>query len=285
MNKLLRTIKNKTRSERGASLSLALLLFLVCAVLGAVVLTAGTASAGRIANTAEMDRRYYSVTSAAELLADRFSSAGPITIERVRICTETTQTPCTVTNDVLQHEVVNKGVPQTTTDWDYRTVINNGEGSQPSDTRNGGSASVMVDEPTRSFLTSRAVVLLFGIDTGYAICNTDAAFAASMREGHAESGTFRLTHSATGVNASALTVNGEYEMSSGGILSIRLSSDDYELTMRLAPTISESEEITSDTTDTVDRAEHSKDYTEVRTVVTTERKTSTITQWKCETIQ
>lgn len=47
---------------------MALLLFLVCAVIGAVVLTAATASAGRFSDLAESDRRYYSVTSAVKLM-------------------------------------------------------------------------------------------------------------------------------------------------------------------------------------------------------------------------
>ena len=61
------------RSRSGASLSMALLLFLVCAVIGAVVLTAGTAAAGRVSRLAEMDQRYYSVSSAAQLLAEELS--------------------------------------------------------------------------------------------------------------------------------------------------------------------------------------------------------------------
>ena len=61
-------IHHKLRSRRGASISFALLLFLVCAVVGSVVLVAGTAAAGRISQAAEADQRYYSVTSAAELL-------------------------------------------------------------------------------------------------------------------------------------------------------------------------------------------------------------------------
>lgn len=58
------------RSERGASITFALLLFLVCAVVGSVVLTAGTAASGRLSKLAEMDRRYYCVTSAASLLRE-----------------------------------------------------------------------------------------------------------------------------------------------------------------------------------------------------------------------
>ncbi len=61
-------IKNKLRSRAGASITFALLLFLVCAVLCSVILTAATASSGRMSQIAETDQRYYAVTSAAELL-------------------------------------------------------------------------------------------------------------------------------------------------------------------------------------------------------------------------
>ncbi len=61
-------LKQKLKSQTGASITFALLLFLVCAVVGSVVLTAGTAAAGRLSELAKSDQRYYSVTSAARLL-------------------------------------------------------------------------------------------------------------------------------------------------------------------------------------------------------------------------
>jgi len=66
----LQKLKQKLKSQTGASITFALLLFLVCAVVGSVVLTAGTAAAGRMSELAKMDQRYYSVTSAAQLLQD-----------------------------------------------------------------------------------------------------------------------------------------------------------------------------------------------------------------------
>lgn len=66
----MRTLKRKLNSQRGASLTFALLLFLVCAVVGSAVLVAGTAAAGRMSKIAEMDQRYYSVNSAARLLIE-----------------------------------------------------------------------------------------------------------------------------------------------------------------------------------------------------------------------
>lgn len=69
----------KLKSSRGASLMMALLLFLVCAVVGSAVLTAGTAASGRMAKIAESDQRYYSVNSAANLLIDLFKDPVKIT--------------------------------------------------------------------------------------------------------------------------------------------------------------------------------------------------------------
>ncbi len=63
-------LKQKLKSQTGASITFALLLFLVCAVVGSVVLVAGTAAAGRMSKIAEMDQRYYSVNSAAKLLIE-----------------------------------------------------------------------------------------------------------------------------------------------------------------------------------------------------------------------
>ena len=66
----LHKLKQKLKSQTGASITFALLLFLVCAVVGSAVLVAGTAAAGRMSKIAEMDQRYYAVNSAARLLND-----------------------------------------------------------------------------------------------------------------------------------------------------------------------------------------------------------------------
>ena len=76
-------IRNKLCSEKGASLSYALLLFLVAAAVGSVVLTAATSASGRLAGLAEADQRYYSVTSAAELLKERYDGQ-QVTVVRTK---------------------------------------------------------------------------------------------------------------------------------------------------------------------------------------------------------
>ena len=74
---------NKIKSETGASITFALLLFLVCAALSAVVLVAATTSAGRMSNISQTDQRYYSVTSASVALRDMLSD-GTVTVLTVK---------------------------------------------------------------------------------------------------------------------------------------------------------------------------------------------------------
>ena len=68
-----RMISKKLRSSKGASLTFALLAFLVCAVISAVLLASASAATGRLSNLAETDQRYYAVTSAAQLFCDELN--------------------------------------------------------------------------------------------------------------------------------------------------------------------------------------------------------------------
>ena len=63
-------MKNKIKSQRGASITFALLLFLVCAMVSGVVIVAATTAGGRMSNLPDIDQRYYAVSSAAELLGN-----------------------------------------------------------------------------------------------------------------------------------------------------------------------------------------------------------------------
>lgn len=65
-------IKWKLQSRKGASITFSLLIFLVCAVVSSIVIVAASTSAGRLSEMAQMDQRYYAVTSAAEMLSDLF---------------------------------------------------------------------------------------------------------------------------------------------------------------------------------------------------------------------
>ena len=88
MNKL----RKKLNSQSGASITFALLLFLVCTVLSSVIIVAATASSGRMSKIAETDQKYYSVTSAAALLKDMFADPDkPISIVKVEVSDKKTK--------------------------------------------------------------------------------------------------------------------------------------------------------------------------------------------------
>lgn len=86
-------IMMKMRSERGASITFALLAFLVCAVLSTVIIVASTTAAGRVSKLTETDKGYYSVTSAAEMLENILGN------ETVTILKEEKKTRTTTYNE------------------------------------------------------------------------------------------------------------------------------------------------------------------------------------------
>ena len=96
----------KLRSGRGASITFALLLFLVCAVIGSVVLAAGTAASGRVSQLAQADGRYYAVTSAAQLFREELNGQGFITVEQTRTGTTDSSHPFTRTTEKAEDGTV-----------------------------------------------------------------------------------------------------------------------------------------------------------------------------------
>ncbi len=84
-------INNKLRSRTGASITFALLLFLVCAVLCSVILSAATAASGRMAGVAQRDQRYFAVTSACEMMRDMVGGEdSAVTVVKKTITVSTT---------------------------------------------------------------------------------------------------------------------------------------------------------------------------------------------------
>ena len=129
----MQTIKRKLGSRRGASITFALLLFLVCAVLSSVIIVAATSSAGRMSKLAETDQRYYAVTSAADLVKELLDE--PVSIvqrEEIKKVEKTTHTEVetSVTKTVSETvetddgpQVVEKQVTEVTTEFsDYGPV-------------------------------------------------------------------------------------------------------------------------------------------------------------------
>ena len=99
-------IRSRLTSEKGASITFALLLFLVCAMVSAVVIVAATTASGRMANIAEADQRYYAVTSAAELLKDSMSEK-TVTVMTVGSETVAVAKPA---NEITAEEIERAGI-------------------------------------------------------------------------------------------------------------------------------------------------------------------------------
>ena len=113
-------LKQKLKSQTGASITFALLLFLVCAVIGSVVLTAGTAASGRMSELAKSDQRYYSVTSAARLLRNMVENE---TVTIVKTVKSTGETSYTINGEADNTSFTPNSLPE---DAAYSYVIQNG---------------------------------------------------------------------------------------------------------------------------------------------------------------
>ena len=130
-------IRRKLKSQAGASITFALLLFLVCTVVASVVLTAGTAASGRLSKMAEMDQRYYSVSSAVELLQKQFTG---MTITKTTTTITRVHNTCNNAGSVTGSEPAEDS-PSVTT---QTTVTKNGEAAGP-DPEAGISAPLAED--------------------------------------------------------------------------------------------------------------------------------------------
>lgn len=237
MQSLRRKMYSKIRSNRGASLSFALLLFLVCTVVGSVVLAAGTASAGRMSKLGESDQSYYSVTSAAQFLAKELSDKE---VKIVRTYEETTETEYEISSD---ESLVRTGTPPTVTSV-YTTVLQrklaSGLGYEDviTKTRNGDEPEepFFLDE-TGSFLSERAIYYLLGRP---GICNNTDAMNASFAGGIADDtgGTFTIEHE---YHNDILKITGKYKVNVDGTIVLTLwdVNNRYSLAVTLQPDFDE----------------------------------------------
>ena len=67
-------IRNKIRSESGASLAAALLFFIVCAVVGSIIIAVAMSSAGRMSGITSADNQRYALESARSLIEETMLS-------------------------------------------------------------------------------------------------------------------------------------------------------------------------------------------------------------------
>ncbi|MBQ9349220.1 MAG: hypothetical protein IJT94_18090, partial [Oscillibacter sp.] len=227
-----KTVYKKIHSSVGASLAIALLLFLACTVVGTVVLTAASAVSGRAAELTFMDQRYHSVASAAALLEKELCGKD-VTIERSKTVAEW---------DITRHTLNDEGEVTSTTNHsdfevNYSTIINgyiNNSNPWPVDkffsreTRSEPQKAnledgISLDLTSKSFLTTMAVNLLFGDSSdgspGSALkCNTDDAltkYSFANTSGNLQDfycdGTFILQHDPNTIGGNPGNSMSEYD--------------------------------------------------------------------------
>ena len=295
----------KLRSNRGASLLVALLLFMVCSVVGIVVLTAASAAAGRASKLAENDLRYYSVASAAELLAQELNGQ-TVSIIREETRTDTTTTVSTMTIDLETgmgsfdegEPVTEAGTPSCKV-----TLGSTGEEEAPSG-EPAPAGKPFLPGGDRGFLTEMAVRLFFGSPdtagnyTRYSVdpenenYALDLSFDIGGTRTLVESNEFSLeVADAGGGSMEGLQITGNYSLWSDGVLTISLQNkagsstdkDIFTLVITLQPEFRESEDsdsiLKNQTFDWDEGDDGSLTYTETVMTEVTTTKISTVT-WK-----
>lgn len=287
---------NVLRSRTGASITFALLLFLVCAVVGALVLTAGSAAAGRVSNLAKSDQRYYSVSSAAGLLAQELSGKTVKIVQERAVTTDVT-TSYKVDLGSTGSVVTPVGESTTTREASYKTKVNDfliTNDLSSYDPNHDVEGKALSAEAQASFLNARTAILLFGKDGGEILCCNDRAMRASMKNGSEQSGELALYHSISVADDEEdddvddqLTVTGKYYVQSDGTMIFTLTNEGdanerYSLRITLTPTINETQ--SDKTTEDTSRSYTDNGYTETVTTVTTTVKTSEIT-WAVSSVE
>lgn len=285
----------KLKSKAGASISFALLLFLICAMVGAVMLTASTAAAGRASKIAEMDQRYFNVTSAGELLINELCGK-PVTIVRTKTVESKVVTEYNIRKNADGSETaIPIGDPDKTDSVEFTTKIND------------KVFKYNEDNGDMSFLTARAVTLLFGeiqlsdddenvddesgddelifdLDHINRIkLNTQDAFDCSFSGlNKQDSGKFSIAVYDNGMQ-NILNVVCKYSLNSDGTLNMTLASDadsendTYALSFTLKPSFNEPESLTATNEDIQVNKKTDDIFTETKTTINTTTKTSTIT--------
>ncbi len=265
-------IMNKLRSRKGASLTFALLAFLVCAAVGAVLITAATASAGRISKLAESDRRYYAVSSAAQLFCDALDGQS-YTIQRTK--TDIHGIEITYTTDpttLIETKTTSVYTPEgggVGYEYTIKLPMNNPTGE------------FVPIGPTlsKSFLTELALYYVFGSQTIY----TDYDIAPGSKDPIAP-WDMTVSLAGEGVDTSGLEVNVRVQPMKNGSVKLTFSNkegDPYQMTVLLQAAVQDDSANPMKTSETeVSIHSHPTDtfsYIERQKITDTYVKTTTIT--------
>lgn len=114
-------MKQKLHAQQGATITAALLFFLVAAVCGSIILGAATATLSRVKNQAKDTQAYYAVTSAAQLIRDDLmNSRWLITLEETY---KVESGAVTVTPRITGVQLVDKDLKQLSSEEEQKTFV------------------------------------------------------------------------------------------------------------------------------------------------------------------
>ena len=210
-------MRRKLRSTGGSSILFALLLLLVCAAVGSVVLTAGTAAAGRMSKTAEADRRFYAVQSAARLFKEQMDGQS---VEIIRTKTTTTQSRKTSYTKDSDGSTVSSG-PVSWGDPTYSFTMRWGDGSE-----------VLAADASRTLVHQVALNALCG-----GMENPSDAWSPDDSNVPTAESDIDLT--LTGEGESLPEVSVKYSAQQDGSLFFIFTADQYSVRLKMAASVSE----------------------------------------------
>ena len=186
-----------------------LLVMAVCVTVAAVVLHAGTASAGRVAELAAMDERFYSVDSAVGVLADSLDGR---TVTVVRTCATTTTTQTKSADGAL-------------------TTVGTPTSSSAYSVRYSDGQTISLGE---SFLSDMVVAWLFGEDFASTDKGAEAAWSCGQTSALADTKeeSYQISLVSGEEELEELSVLVDAELTDRGVLTLTLSTasegDRYE---------------------------------------------------------
>jgi len=259
-------MKRKMRSDSGASIIFALLIFLLCGVVAAVILGAATAAAGRLSGTAEMDQRYYAVTSAAELFLEMVNEEGTVTVVRTKTTETQTQTYYINTEDGMAQQ----GDPVVTEATVFQASMNGVN---------------LLDGADATLLQKLALHMVFGVDRGIGEAVLGSTFQREVFDSTAEQGfTLKMELETAQLDAdtlAALEVDVSGKLKADGTLELVFSNangdDKYALVLVFAADVEQhSFEKIEEKNPEIVRDEENGTITETMTATVTETKIAEI---------
>ena len=267
-------VLKKLRSRKGASITFALLAFLVCAAIGAVLLTAATASAGRISKLAESDQRYYAVRSAAQLFCDALDGQS-YTIKRTKVYIHGKEITYITDPDTMnESKIVSDYTPVgggVSYEYTIKLPMNSTGAYESIDTLS-----------SKSLLTELALYYVFGKPDVYNNYGADPGTADPIAPWD-----MTITLSGDSVDTSGLKVNVRVEPLKNGSVKLTFTSvpndygDFYQMSVLLQAAVQDDSAYPSKTSETEvsihSDSEHTNAYIELKKITDTEVKTTTIT--------